>query len=97
MGQKGLKLAFELKLVLTLFPSPLHYIEHPFLCWTTGDQGERRVQKNCSRSGPRLKGLAVVLGDASQNLQAGRGRGDQALGQSVPWSPAAGAAVRRQC
>ena len=83
--------------MLTLFPSALRYIEHPYLCWTTRGQRERRVQKNCSRGGPRLKGLAVVLGDASQDLQAGRGRGDQALGQSVPWSPAAGAAVRRQC
>ena len=60
--------------------------EHPFKRWAQRSEEGRRKNKDSSRSCSCFEILEVLQPDASQDLQGGRGRGDQSLGQSVPGS-----------
>ena len=67
--------------------------EHPFQRWAQRSEKERRKNKDNSRSCSRFESLEVLQPDASQDLQGGRGQGDQVQGQSVPGSRLEGLAV----
>ena len=67
--------------------------EHPFKRWAQRSEEGRRKNKDSSRSRSCFESLDVLQPDASQDLQGGRGQGDQVLGQSVPGSRLEGLAV----